>query len=262
MKWKIFINLSLLLGILFSFSIYSHLNVALKKREQIKEAQEAVQVREAKIVAEAANSAWNKMAKLRSLEDEENFLKNDVPKLSSEEQRTIANIVRAKIFEMRFRKSEQLLARAKNLLEQDNYHPVGNSYIESARKIYRDNGELISAIKEFSSDPDQNARLEYLKGVYYYRSLLFMDIKEDSDKIKDLIEQSFKSFTAALKYKPKDWDAQVAIEVLQKNTKDLLEASAGEQGKQEKIRLRLLPGKDKEIRGLIGGPNDQEQGRY
>lgn len=261
MKWKILVITPFLFGAL-ALGVYRYADLTLKERDQIKKNQEAFQIEEAKKAAKVADNARSRIVELKSLEDWENFLKNKVPKLSGGEQKTIANIVKAKIFEARFHKSERLLTRARALLEQDNYHPVGKAYIEDVRKTYENTKDLVLSLKEIAGDPDWNARLEYFKGIYYYRSLLFVNIKEDSAKAKDLITQSFESFKKALEYKPKDRDIEVAIELLQKNTKDMLSASAANQEKQDKIKLKLLPGKDREIEGPIGGPSDQERGRH
>ena len=93
-------------------------------------------------------------------------------------------------------------------------------------------------IPEYPNDSRGNARLNYLKGVYYFRLLIFIkDPKAEADRVEELIGQSAKHLSAVFAYIPRDRDTEVAIEILQKKAKSMSDGS----GSPGKTRLELLP---------------------
>ena len=144
-------------------------------------------------------------------------------------------------------------------MEQDENNIMAGVYIEKARIIYERVKEFMPDIGEIQGDLLWNMRLHYLKGVYYFRSLIFMKkIQEQRSKVEDVMAQSVTSFDKALVYAPKDHDTQVAIEVLQKKVKNTFSSSGTVDNKR--LELQLLPGKDKEVGPFQVGP--REEGKY
>lgn len=218
---------------------------ALKRQAEVGAQEEAV-----------SKSIWSRMAQIRTLEEWEKMLSSEVPALAEEEQKSVGAMVRSKIFEQRFWQAEHLLSRARALLEQDQNHPLAKEYLEEARKIYQKLEELLSNLSEIPGDASWNAKLYYYKGVYYFRSLLFLKIQEDRSKAQDLIAQSVENLSKALEYLPKDRDIQVAIEVLQKKGQQALAAG----GENIKLQIQLLPSRGKEINPFaIGGREEGKQ---
>jgi len=191
------------------------------------------------------------LQKISRLEDLEKFSQK-AGLLSKNEREAISPILRAKLFEANFRRAELYLSRAGNLLRVDENHPTGNQYIERAKNIY----DKMEKLAE-SGIPEQIGEYYYLKGVYYYRQLIFIkDPKKEMAKVEELIGQSAKNLFMVFKYLPKDWDTEVAIEVLQKKAEFM--GAGGDT--LAKIRLDLLPSNDKN-KGPLFAIGGLEEGR-
>ena len=142
----------------------------------------------------------------------------------------------------------------------DENHPTGLEYIERAKNVYDKLGKLMeSGISGQSNDFEGNARTYYLEGLYYFRQLIFVeDPKKEMAKVEELVGQSAKNLFMVFKYLPKDWDTEVAIEVLQKKAESI---GAGDNSTQAKTRLDLLPSNNRNqgpmfaIEGLEEGRN-------
>ena len=138
-------------------------------------------------------------------------------------------------------------------MRSDENHPTGKEYLERARKIYEKMDKLLEqGTSERQNVPNADARINYLKGVYYYRSLLFIkDPKAEAARVEELVGQSAKHLSAVFKYIPRDRDTEVALEILQKKAKSMgVGALSG-----AKLLLELLPS-----RGSKRGPGFSIEG--
>lgn len=229
------------------------------ERERIAQEHTRLRVENAEKAKSLSFDMQRRIKGARTREEWEDLLAVDISSIGETEQQDIQVIVRSKLFEVLFWQAETLLARARGLLEQDQNNKIAGMYIEEARVIYEKIKGFMPDLGEIAGNPLWNARLYYLRGVYYFRSLVFIKNKqEERSKIEDAVAQSVVSLDKVFSYSPKDRDTQVAIEVLQKKAK---EASAqGTTDDSMKLQLRLLPGKDKEIGPFQVGP--REEGRH
>ena len=228
----------------------SHIQTRLSEREKVLEERSRL-TEEARISSEKhLENASEKLAKIFRLEDLEKFNKG-LSSLSKEEYEALAPVLRAKLFEANFLYAEGLLESAGGLLRADENHPTGREYLERARKIYEKIDKLLKqGIPERPSNHDGNARLSYLKGVYYYNSMVIIaltskDIKAEMARLEELIGLSAKHFSSVFQYKPRDRDTEVALEILQKKA----ESMGAAQSSGAKLQLELLPS-----RGSKRGP--------
>lgn len=196
---------------------------------------------------ERVESVLTKLGKLARLEELEEFALKDTVRLSKGERAAAGPMLRAKLFEAYFRRAELLLGRAGDLLRKDENHPTGKDYIERARKIYAKVDKIMDeGVPTRSNDPEENARLNYMKGVFYHRSLFFIkDAKAEASRVEELVGLAIKHYSAVYPYivrSGKDgdqfWRTDVAIELLQKIAQQMGASGDGAPGK---IRLELLP---------------------
>lgn len=207
---------------------------------------------------DVSQDIWHRLSRMHTLEEWEELAKIDISALSNIEQRGVDLIIKSKLSEMLFWRAETLLARARGLLEQDENNTMADAYIGEARAIYGRVKKFIPDIGEIQGDSLWNARLHYLKGAYYARSLAFIkNIREEKSKAEDAVASAVANLDKVFLYAPKDWDTQVAIEVLQKKAKDVSSSSAAG---DKKLELQLFPGKDKEVGPFQIGP--REEGKY
>lgn len=262
--WKaVFCRRNVILFILAVLSVgfyHSSIYFRTKHEERVKilaKHEEAVAL-ESKRATEAERSIWNRMKNAKTFADWE-ALQKELSAISVEDQKTARIVIASKIFEYYFWKVERLLVRSRALMEQDEYHPVAKEYLKEAQKIYGRLAGFVSGLGELPGNQEFNFRLYYLKGAFYYRSIvIFLDLDKDKTKVEDFVAKALENWVKALEIRRKDWDTQVAIEVLQKKVKGAL-SSSGEN--QAKLRLQLMPSRDKEISGpfSIGG---RKQGRH
>lgn len=222
---------------LISFSYFTQ--ARLDERRAVQETRARLEAEAKLISAKLVEDVSTKLGNLTRLEDLEEFAANTIAHLSKGERAAVGVVLRAKLFEAYFRRAELLLGRAGDLLRKDENHPTGKEYIERARKIYEKVDKLIDeGVPARSSDVEENARLNYMKGVYYYRSLVFIkDAKAEAPRVEELVGLSAKHLSAVFQYKPKDYNTEVALEVLQKKASEM---GAGGDG-SGKMRLELLP---------------------
>lgn len=263
-NWKaVFCRRNVILFILAVLSAgfyYSSMYFRTKHEEQVKisaKHTEAMALESQRVTA-AERSIWHSMKNAKTLADLE-ALQKELPTLSVEDQKTARVVVASKIFEYYFWKVERLLVRSRALMEQDEHHPVAKEYLKEAQKIYGKLDGFIAGLGELPGNQEFNFRLYYLKGAFYYRSIVvFLDLDKDKTKVEDFAAKALENWSKALEIRRKDWDTQVAIEVLQKKTKAALSNSGDNPAK---LRLQLMPSRDKEISGpfAIG---ERKQGRY
>lgn len=256
-KW--FLVLLCLKGALGLWWISTYFFSINQEREYIRQVHAKMYADAVQKAHDVSQDIWHRLSRMRTLEEWEELAKIDISALSKIEQQGIDIIIKSKLFEMLFWRAETLLARARGLLEQDENNTMADAYIAEARAIYGRVKKFIPDIGEIQGDSLWNARLHYLKGAYYARSLAFIkNIREEKSKAEDAAAQAIASFDKALVFAPKDRDIQVAIEVLQKKAKDISSSSSAT-GNQ-KLELQLLPGKDKEVGPFQIGP--REEGKY
>lgn len=182
----------------------------------------------------------SKLAGIKGLEELEKLFEIDAKRLSKGEYQEFSPVLRAKLFEANFHRAELLLGRAGNLLRLDNNHPVGKEYLDRAKKIYEKMDKLIEqGIPERPGEKEANARLNYMKGVYFYRLLIFVkDPKAEAGRIEELAGLSAKHLSLVFASVPREINAEYALEILQKKTKEI-GAAGGDS--QARLKLELLP---------------------
>lgn len=256
-KWAVFCTIYIVLAsFLWFFS--DRIETRIGERNVLLEIRSRLEKEANRASSEQVSNTLTKLQKTSILEDLEEFDKR-LSLLPKSEREAVGPILRAKLFEANFRRAELYLLRAGNLLRADENHPAGNEYIKRAEGIYGKIDKLLeSGVPEDPNEPQENARINYLKGIYYFRRLIFIkEPKKELAKVEELIGQSAKHLSMVFKYVPKDRNTEVAIEILQKKAKDM---GAGE-GSPAKTRLGLLPSNDKNqgpmfaIEGLEEGKN-------
>ncbi len=232
-----------LAGLLGLFS--GHFRTRLSERENVLQERGRL-TEEAKIISEKrVESASQKLATVSRLEGLEKF-SEELTSLPKAEREALAPILRAKLFEANFLRAEALLESAGGLLRSDENHPTGKEYLEQARKIYEKMAKLLEQGIAEKDDPAARARLNYLKGVFYFRSLIFVkDPKAEASRVEELVGQSAQHLSEVFKYFPRDRDTEVALEILQKKAEKM---GAGKPS-DAKLQLELLPS-----RGSRKGP--------
>lgn len=172
----------------------------------------------------------------------------------------LSHVIAGKEIEVRFHAQEQLLFRARALLEINENDFVAQRYIKEAEQLHKQNLESVSQIKEIKDNCAWNYALYYLKGVLYYRGLAFVD-KNDRANAKNLVDQSLNNLVKALQCAPKDRDTEASIEVLYRKAKGagLLAEGSGDLGS---LRLGVLPSQESGPDGPGTGGRDREQGRH
>lgn len=256
-KWAFLAIASIILANFLWFFI-NHIESKIEERNIIIKVRNRMEAEANRVSNEQVLSASAKLQKISRLEDLEEFGK-EAALLSKNEREAIGPSFRAKLFEANFRRAELYLLRAGDLLRADENHPTGNEYIERAKKIYEKMERLMeSGVTEQPKDLEGNARINYLKGVYYFRQLIFIkEPKSEMAKIEELVGQSAKHLSMVFGYIPKDRDTEVAIEILQKKAKDM--GAGGDSS--AKTRLELLPSNNQNhgptfaIEGLEEGRN-------
>lgn len=216
-----------------------------------------------KIAAEAnARSLAHQLRKMihaaRALEEWQHAASIDLSSLAPADRSGIEAVIKGGVFEALFWQGETLLARARGLLEQDENHPAAAQYLARARALYENLASRISGLEELPDAMDWNFRVQYLKGIFFFRKMAFAGTeKESKQEISDLVAQSLAHLDKALALVRHDRDTQVAIEVLRKKAEHLL----GQWGSlTTKMRLELLPSKDREVGAFQMGP--REEGRH
>lgn len=258
-KW--FVAGSILLAAsaaMWGFSNY--LKTRLDERNAVIETRARLEAEAKKISAERTLSALEKLAGITRLEELEKFAETDAKRLSKGEYQALSPLLRTKLFEANFRRAELLLGRAGDLLRSDNNHPSGKEYLERAQKIYAKMDKLLEqGIPEQSGDDKANTRLNYMKGVYFHRSLFFVkDPKAEAARVDELVHLAKRYYSAVFQYTPKDRDTEVALELLQKQAKEM---GAGNSDSQAKLKLELLPSR-KSSPGPTFAIEGIEEGRH
>lgn len=223
---------------LISFS--HHVKTRLDERSTVVETRTRLEAETRIVSIKHVESVSTKLEKLTRLEDLEEFASKELGSMSKGERTLVGPIFRAKLFEAYFRRAEILLGRAGDLLRKDENHPTGKEYVERARKIYEKMDKLIDeGVPARSNDREENARLNYMKGVYYFRSLIFIkNAKAEASRVEELVGLSAKHLSTVFQYIPRDRNTEVAIEILQKKAQEM---NAGGDGSPGKLRLELLP---------------------
>ncbi len=246
-------------GALTCWVVSSYFTRAHETRERVLQAQIRIQTEAARNAVLVSEDLWHRAERAHTLEEWEALSQANVFEMAEQDQEQFRTMVQSKLFEMLFWRAEQLMAHARGLLEQNQNNPTAADYLERARKIYERIEGLMSDIGEVARNDLWNMRLYYLKGAYYSRSLaLIRRVPQEQAKVKDAVAQAVTSLDKALSHAPKDRDTQVAIELLQKKAKDAMSLKSG--AGKEKMELRLLPAKDKEVGPFQTGP--REEGKH
>lgn len=256
MKWRLLVIL--LVGGVGAWYAFDYFTSIEKERARVRE-----KIRLERIaVEEEARSLTYKIREMldaaRTLEDWQHMAEINLSSIAPSDRNAIEMVIKGGVFKALFWQGETLLARARGLLEQDENHPAAAEYLARARAVYDDLTARVSGLEELPDAADWNFRVQYLKGVFFFRKIAFADTqKESKQEISDLVAQSLAHLDKALGFARRDYDTQVAIEALQKKAASML----GQWGSMTtKMRLELLPSKDREVGAFQMGP--REEGRH
>lgn len=255
-KWLVILLCMKLALSLWLVSLY--FSSAHQERERVLQEQVRIQAEAVRKAARISEDLWHRANNAYTLDEWDALSKINLFDMAEQDQEQFRTMVQSKLFEMLFWQAETIMAHARGLLEQDQNSPAAGSYLEQARQTYERIEGLMPDLSEIAGNPQWNMRLYYLKGIYYFRSLIFIKkMQEEQSKVKDAMAQSVASFDKALLYAPKDRDTEVAIELLQTKAKNALSSSGLDAGKME---LQLLPAKDREVGPFQTGP--RTEGRH
>ncbi|MDO8591147.1 MAG: hypothetical protein Q7R65_04200 [bacterium] len=238
---KYFVASFILLAVsVVAWGFSNYLKTRLTERNAVIETRTRLEAEAKKASAERVDSVLAKLSRITRLEELEKFAETDAKRLSKGEYQALSPVLRTKLFEANFRRAELLLGRAGDLLRSDNNHPSAKEYLERAQKIYEKMDQLLEeGVPERLGDSRANARLNYLKGVYFYRSLFFVkDPKAEAARVSELVGLSAKYLSTVFTSIPKEINAEYALEILQKKAQDM---GAANSDSQAKLKLELLP---------------------
>ena len=199
-----------------------------------------------------SDDIWTDMRQAHAIEEWERILTERVSTLEGEDAKLASGVANGKLFEARFWAAEYFLVGAGRLLQYDVNHPAAKKYLDRARELYEKNEQIANTLQEERGNTEWNAHLNYLKGVYYFRSLLFVkDPAKEQSKVEELVSQSAGHLAKVFAWLPKDNGAEVALEVLQKKAKEIL--SASNSNEYLRLQLKLLPSREVSPDFAIGG---------
>ncbi len=93
-------------------------------------------------------------------------------------------------------------------------HPLAWVALENAMGSYNEARAYIDSIQSDAESTEFNFVYNYVKGSIYYR---LMQMTREQDIAKGFFEKSLESYTTALKFKPKDTNTEINIELLLKS---------------------------------------------
>lgn len=222
-----------------------------QERVRVENERARIMQKERQRQASVSEEVWSKIQRAEALSEWQRILAEDVRRLSGEEKQKAEFLVKSKIFEAYFWQAERLLGNARTLLIHDEHHPTAAQYLKRAKEIYKKMDDFAPALVEQPQDRLWSARINYLKGKYYFRSLIFVeDPKNEKAKVLDLVTRSATRLSKVFEFLPKDYHTSLAIEVLQKQAKNMLSPQSGND--KTKLRLELLPEPQKEISPQFG----------
>ena len=228
---------------------------------RMRDRQDSVIKREALMVlargeaARMSDTIWAKMRNAHTLEEWEHIFIEELAVLEGEDAKFASAVSKSKLFEARLWTAEYFLVGAGKLLAYDVNHPAAKKYMDRARELYEKNEGIVNGLQEERGNPEWNAYLNYLKGVHYFRSLLFVKKpSEEQSKVEELVSQSALHLGKVFAWLPKDNDTEIALEVLQKKSKEMLSASGSDESLR--LQLKLLPSKEVGPEFLIGGKQE------
>ena len=232
--------------------------VRVQKRQRVAEERETLAALAKVDAGNVSNAIRAQMRSARTLEEWERMVNGELARLEGKDKESASALARAKLFEARFWTAEYFLVGAGRLLQFDVNHPTAKKYMERARELYEKNESIVHGIKEELGNAEWNAYLNYLKGVYYFRSLLFIKNRGDEQsKIEDLVSQSMVHLRKVFAWLPKDNNTEVTIEILQKKAQEMLNAKGADE--QLRLQLKLLPSQEVGPEFSIDG---KKEGRY
>ena len=214
------------------------------------------QVSDVGSVSRVTQELLGRLKTARTLKKKETVF-SDAQKSPKKVSRFLQNVSRAKVVEERFFQQEGILRRVAALLKANKNDPLVPDYFKEARLLNDRNAADLEFLSEISGNCEWNRRLHYLVGLLHYRSLVFLK-KKERFKARNIIDQALQSFEKVFICAPHDRDAQVAIELLYKESKNRGGGSGA--GNEASRRLRLMPNPGRSGRGNRN--TQREQGRY
>lgn len=215
------------------FWLWRDISLKSEARQKIEFKNKIEEARRAAYVAETSRLVEELMSGV-GLKEEWASALEAIKNLSETNRAKFALLAKGKLFEAMFYEAEGLLFRARLILTENKNNPVGQRYKAEAGVLYSKMSELEQELKETGNDPEWDSRLNYLLGLYHFRSIFFAKENEAAN----LVAKSAGRFAKVFLYLPKHRDAEVALEILQKTT----EGSNGDSSLKNK--LQLLPRDD------------------
>ena len=153
-----------------------------------------------------------------------------------------------KIARWHFLLAEEKIYRARQLAEltEEDSSPFVDHYINESFAHYQKAKEKIDELLEATNDDVYNFHLYYTKGNIYYRVLMFL---AKQDEAMEIFNQTALAWETALRFKNKDVDTEINLEVLYQKQRQL--TGMPQRGRGE--RVRMLPILPKPGPGIGGG---------
>lgn len=205
-----------------------------------------------------ARGLFNELRESKTPEELKN-LQNKADTLPALAREVFRSAAQGKEAEARFDEQERLLLKTNALLNVNENDATAKRYLTEAEELHEQNMKFISELMEINGNCQWNSAIHYLKGLVYFRGLVFIK-KDEKTKAQDLVEKSLKSFIEVFKCAPKDNDAETAIEILYKKAEKagLLEPGS-EKGAD--ISPEFLPPAPDNAAPGTGGRN-RERGKH
>jgi len=167
-------------------------------------------------------------------------LKEIANSLNEDDKERFLRVVGLKFAQRHYLLAEAKIWRARRLVEltEGDDSPFIEHYVNESIDHYQKAKEEIDALLEATDDDVYNFCLYYTRGNIYYRVLLFI---AESDEATEIFNQTAAAWEDALRFRNKDVETEINLELLYKNRDQLMGNGPG-RGRGEKVRmLPLLP---------------------
>ncbi|MFH1759071.1 MAG: hypothetical protein ABH822_00735 [Patescibacteria group bacterium] len=194
------------------------------------------------------NQLYSQLSQANQL-DNLQLIEQSIKQLKKEDERELRPQLDLAFAEYYFQEAEDNIFRARSIIEatgesaeKDGVNVIADQYINRAFDYYRQAKEKIDALPEIVGNDGYNFHLYYTKGNIYFRYLLLMAQREEA---LEIFNQTAQSWGTALRFKEKDLDTEMNLEMLNiKKQQALQNASHG-----QRQRVKLLPQQPNKSRG-------------
>jgi len=170
----------------------------------------------------------------KSSEEDLMKLKVTISVLPAEDQEDLMPYVDLRLTILTFQEAEKLLEEAASMHrtlgeDGDELHPMVNRLLTRAIKKYEESKRIVDNLGEMEDEDDYNFTLNYVKGEVYFRHLQLLRTPETANA---LFKSTVNYFKFALRYRPRDTNTVVNIELLIKKQNQFASANPKLQKRQ------------------------------